>query len=158
MPKTKFQSFIFTLIMVFCMVYCMTLYTISLQNGGFENQFFILALKEMWIEYIIVFVLIFFAITKIAQNLTFSLFSPEKDKPIFIVLSMQSFTVAFIVPVITLIATFLHNGLSENWISQWFQTAILCFPMAFFLQIFFIGPLVRKIFRLLFRINARNEI
>lgn len=26
MPKTKFQSIIFTALMVFCMVYCMTVY------------------------------------------------------------------------------------------------------------------------------------
>lgn len=37
MPKTKFQSFIFTLMMVFCMVYCMTVYTVSLNSGGLSG-------------------------------------------------------------------------------------------------------------------------
>lgn len=35
MPKTKFQSLIFTLI--FCMVYCMTVYTVSLNSGGLSG-------------------------------------------------------------------------------------------------------------------------
>lgn len=37
MPKTKFQSLIFTLMMVFCMVYCMTVYAVSLNSGGLSG-------------------------------------------------------------------------------------------------------------------------
>ncbi|MGN0163759.1 MAG: DUF2798 domain-containing protein [Candidatus Ornithomonoglobus sp.] len=151
MPKTKVQSFIFTIIMVFCMVYCMTTYSIALSAGELTYNVFYLALKEMWIEYIIVFLLIFFIITKLAQRLSLRIISPEEDKPIFMILAMQSFTVVFIVPVITLIATFLHNGFTANWFVQWVTTAVICFPMAYFLQIFFVGPFVRMIFRMIFR-------
>ena len=41
MPKTKFQSIIFTGLMVFVMVYCMTVYTISLQSGALNYYVFI---------------------------------------------------------------------------------------------------------------------
>lgn len=71
MPKTKFQSLIFTLIMVFCMVFSMTVYTISLNTGGLSYGVFMQAIKEMWLEYIIVFVLIFFFITRLAMRLSF---------------------------------------------------------------------------------------
>ena len=59
MPKTKFQSVVFTAIMVFCMVYCMTVYTISLELGALSRQVFALAIREKWVEYVVVFALIF---------------------------------------------------------------------------------------------------
>lgn len=150
MPKTKFQSFIFTLIMVFFMVYCMTVYAISLNMGGLSYIVFAIAIKEMWIEYVIVFLLIFFVITKLAQKLAFRIFTPGKDKTIFIILAIQSFTVCQIVPLITLIATFLHNGFVADWFPRWIELAAHCFPVALCLQLFYVGPLVRWIFRLIF--------
>lgn len=151
MPKTKFQSIIFTLLMVFFMVYCMTAYTISLKFNELSYQVFYLAIKEMWIEYIIVFCLIFFVITKTAKILAFKTFDAHTAQPIFITLAIQCFTVCQIVPAITLFATFFHNGITTNWFCQWIQLAITCFPMALCLQLFFIGPLVRLIFRTMFK-------
>lgn len=40
MPKTKLQSLVFTLMMVFCMVYLMTVYTISDKSGGLSMPIF----------------------------------------------------------------------------------------------------------------------
>ncbi len=151
MPKTKFQSVVFTAIMVFCMVYCMTVYTISLGFGGLSGQVFALAIREMWVEYVVVFALIFFVITNNARRLAFRIVTPGKDNPIFIVLAIQCFTVCQIVPVITLFAAFFHGGFTADWFPRWIQLAALCFPAALCLQIFFVGPLVRLIFRTLFR-------
>ena len=152
MPKTKFESVIFTLIMVFCMVFCMTCYTIALKMGGLNPQVFVLAIKEMWLEYVVVFCLIFFLITNAAQKLAFRIVTPGQDKPIFIILAIQCFTVCLIVPAITLFATFVHGGLN-NWFCNWIQLAFLCFPVALCLQLFFVGPLVRLIFRTLFPVR-----
>lgn len=33
MPKTKLQNLVFTALMVFCMVYCMTAYNVAWQMG-----------------------------------------------------------------------------------------------------------------------------
>lgn len=151
MPKTKFQSFIFTLIMVFCMVFCMTVYTVALNKGGLDYSVFKTAISEMWLEYVIVFLLIFFAITKLAVKLAKRIFVPEKDNPFFMTLLIQSFTVTLIVPTITLIATFIHGGFTYDWFTRWITTAVMCFPMAYFLQIFFVGPFVRLVFRTVFR-------
>ena len=90
MPKTKFQSIIFTLIMVFFMVFSMTCYTISLNMGSLTPQVFSMAIREMWVEYVVVFCLIFFLITKTAQKLAFRIVTPGVDKPIFIILAIQS--------------------------------------------------------------------
>lgn len=156
MPKTKFQSIIFTAIMVFCMVYCMTAYTISLKFGGLSYQIFTLAIKEMWLEYIVVYCLIFFVITNTAKKLAFRIINPEKSQPIFAIVTIQCFTVCQIVPVITLFATLIHNGITANWFCQWMQLAVVCFPMALCTQIFFIGPLVRFLFRCIFNHSLAN--
>ena len=73
MPKTKVQSIVFTALMVFCMVYCMTVYTVSMKLGSLSYAVLAMALKEMWVEYLIVFLLIFFIIAKLAYA--------ENDKP-----------------------------------------------------------------------------
>lgn len=151
MPKTKFQSVIFTALMAFCMVYCMTVYTIALNYGSLSYQVFAMAIKEMWLEYIVVFCLIFFLITNSAKRLAFRIINPASMQPIYMILAIQCFTVCQIVPIITLFATLIHNGISADWFCQWIQLAVICFPMALCLQIFFVGPLVRLIFRNIFR-------
>ena len=140
MPKTKFQSVVFTLMMVFSMVYCMSVYTISLGQGGLSYHVFLTALQEMWVEYVIVFLLIFFLITKTALKLAGKLIDPTKNSPILTTVAIQSLTVMMIVPLITLFATFLHSGFTGRWFTQWITTAVLCFPVAYCLQVFYVGP------------------
>lgn len=64
MPKTKFQSIIFTAITAWIMVYIMTLYNTVLATGTFTNTTFLTALKGMWIKYIIIFLCAFFVLHK----------------------------------------------------------------------------------------------
>lgn len=151
MPKTKFQNLIFTLLMVFCMVYTMTVFNIACNSGGLSYAVFLTALKEMYVEYIIVFIIIFFVISKLSKRLAFKITDPKTDKPIFVILSIQCFTVCLIVPSITLISTFIHGGFTVSWFTDWLTLAARCFPVAFLLQVFFIGPFVRKIFRMIFK-------
>ena len=151
MPKTKFQSVVFTLLMVFCMVYSMTVYTVALGSGGLSYMTFAVAIKEMWIEYVIVFVLIFFIISPLAVKLGPKYVSPAKNSPLLLTVTIQSLTVMMIVPAITLIATFIHNGFTAAWFTQWITTWAKCFPAALCLQVFYIGPLVRLIFRTVFK-------
>ena len=150
MPKTKVQSVVFTALMVFCMVFCMTAYSIAHKMGGLSYLVFGLAIKEMWIEYVVVYVLIFFVITKAARKLALRVVRPGTDNPFFMVLAIQCFTVCLIVPSITLFATFLHEGFTGAWLTQWLELAFRCFPVALCLQVFFVGPFVRLIFRTLF--------
>ena len=147
MPKTKLQSIFFTAMMVFCMVYCMTCYTLSLKSGSFSYLIMKTAICEMWPEYIIIFCLVFFFVTKSAMKLAFRLVTPGKDKPVFITLAIQCMTVCLMVPSATLIVTLLHMGLATSVFTIWIQNLVLCFPMALCLQLFFAGPLVRFVFR-----------
>ena len=60
MPKNKFQDVIFTIIMVFFMVYAMICYNIALNRGGMTNEVFLLAFHELVIMGPVAFLLVFF--------------------------------------------------------------------------------------------------
>ena len=47
MPKNKFQEVIFTIIMVFFMVYAMICYNIVLNTGAMTNNVFLSAFREL---------------------------------------------------------------------------------------------------------------
>ena len=151
MPKTKFQGFIFTIMMVFAMVYVMTVYNISMETGGLTNSVFKESILNMWIPYCFAFIIEKFLIADVAKRLVFRILSPEKDNPIFMIIATSAFMVSFMAPIMSLFMTMLHNGITNNLISIWLTTVFKNFPMALCSQIFFIGPLVRFIFRNIFR-------
>ena len=78
MPKTKFQNVIFTVIMVFVMVYAMICYNISLSIGGMKNEVFLLAFHELIIMLPLAFVLEMFIVAKLAQKLAFRIITPSQ--------------------------------------------------------------------------------
>jgi len=43
-------------------------------------------------------------------------------------------------------------------IAVWFQTTVFNFPMAFFWQLCFAGPIVRKVFGVIFREEQKEEV
>lgn len=151
MPKTKFQNFIFTLIMAFVMVYALICYNISLETGGMRNEVFLLAFHEMIIMWPAAVILEGLVVDKLAQKLAFRLVTPGQDKPIFIVLAISSMIVCLMCPTMSLIATLLFKQPGVEFVAVWFQTTALNFPVALCWQIFFCGPLVRLIFRTLFK-------
>ena len=71
LPKTKPQSLFFTAITAWMMVYGMTLYNLVLATGSFTNASFLLALKEMWLEFVVIFFCAFFISSLLAKRLAF---------------------------------------------------------------------------------------
>jgi hypothetical protein len=156
MPKTKFQDFIFTIIMVFVMVYCMTLYNISLELG-FTYATFGKALLGMWVEAVAAFFAQRYIAGPMAKKLTGRILQPGVDKPVFILVAMACFTVCFMAPIMTLFVTIYHHGFVKEIIPYWLPKLVLNFPFALVIQIFFAGPLVRFLFRTLFRGQLQNN-
>ena len=134
MPKTKFQNVIFTIIMATIIVYEMIVYNVALNTGGVTNQTFLLALHEMPIMVPVAFVLEFFVVEKLASRIAFSFMRPT-DRPQFI-------------------ATLLFK---EPSFGTWIHTFGCNFPMAMFWQMFYCGPLVRLIFRTIFRKQIKEQ-
>ena len=129
MPKNKFQEVIFTIIMVFFMVYAMICYNISLNIGGMSNEVFLSAFHELIIMGPIAFILDFFIVSKLA----------------------------FMCPLMSLAATILFKNAGSQFIAVWLQTTAMNFPTAFFWQLIYAGPIVRFIFRHIFRENERVQ-
>ena len=147
MPKTLFQNVIFTLMMSFLMVYVMICYNICLNVGGMSNEVFLMAFGELKIMWPVAFVLEFVFVDKLAHMLAFRIVTPQ-DRPIFITLAISSMIVCIMCPVMSLIATVLFN---KPDFCTWVQTWARNFPMAICYQLFYCGPLVRLIFRTIFR-------
>lgn len=68
MPKTKFQEVVFTILMVFVMVYAMICYNIALNIGGMSNEVFLSAFHELVIMGPAAFVLDFFIVGNLAKK------------------------------------------------------------------------------------------
>ena len=151
MPKTKFQEVVFTIMMVFVMGYAMICYNISLNIGGMANHVFLDAFHELVIMGPVAFILDFFLYGSLSKKLAFRIVNPAEDKPIMIILAISSITVCLMCPSMSLVATLLFKNPGKEVIAIWLQTTALNFPMAFFWQIFFAGPLVRKIFGAIFK-------
>ena len=158
MPKTKFQDFIYTIIMVIIMVYAMICYNVAVNMGGMSNKVFIAALGELPIMGTIAFCLEFFLIGKLSQKIAFKMVNPKEEKPIFINIAISSVIVSFMCPIMSLIGSLLFgfNGAS-NIIANWLQTFTLNFPMALCFQIFYAGPFVRFVFRKICKFTEKRK-
>lgn len=150
MPKTKFQEFIFSIIMVFIMVYCMTFYNMVLESG-LSYSTFLNALLGMRAEAIGAFFAQKFIAGPFVKKMTSKFFKPGIDKQILIIAAMAGFTVSLMAPLMTLYVSILHNGLVKAIPLIWLPKLVLNFPFALCIQIFYVGPLVRLIFRTIFR-------
>ena len=152
MPETKFQDFVYTIIMAFLMVYVMVCYNISIHTGGLSNFVFIEAFKELPFMWIVAIILEFFLISKVAHKLTFKVLDPKKTPSIIISYGISIVIVSFMCPIMSLIATiFINKPSLDIFISSWLQSMVLSFPMAMCFQLFYAGPFVRFIFNLIFK-------
>lgn len=154
MPKTKFQDFVFTLIMATIMVYGMVVYNVALNTGGVTGLTFLLALHELPIMVPIAFVLEFFIVGKIAAKLAFTVMRPT-DRPQFITYAVSICICCIMCPIMSLVATILFKDVKS--FGTWIQTWAMNFPMALMYQLFYCGPLARLIFRCIFREKKQKE-
>lgn len=148
MPKNKFQDVIFTAIMATIMVYGMIVYNVALNMGGVYAATFTVALHEMPIMVPIAFVLEFFLVGKLARKLAFTVMKQD-DRPQFITYAISICICCIMCPIMSSIATMLFKD-TKNF-ATFIQTWGMNFPMAILYQMFYCGPLVRLIFRLIFR-------
>ena len=81
--------------------------------------------------------------------------TPGVDKPVFVILAISCMIVCLMCPMMSLVATILFKNPGSQIVAVWLQTAAMNFPMALCWQVFFAGPLVRLVFRVLFRRTKR---
>lgn len=156
MPKTKFQSVIFTAITAWLMVYIMTLYNTVLAAGEFTNATFLAALKGMWLEYVIIFLCAYFISGHVAKYFAFRVVCPD-DRPIAIIFAIQIFTVVSQVALASILGVYHGYGFTAQFIPDYLTTYCKNFIMALPVQLFIAGPIARFIFRKIFKEN-KDEI
>ena len=168
MPKSRFQGFIFGVIMSYAMALGMEIYNIAvreevnLASGGFSNMtdaVFAEALKEA--SYMGLLVILFSNLwgNRIGAAIGARHCDPETDSPCICRIFRQAGTVAVMCPTMSLAASVLFNILPGSVpLTQlpavWAGTVMKNFPMAFFWNMFAAAPFTRwicgKIFRAVF--------
>lgn len=156
MPKTRLESLFFTAITAWMMVYGMTLYNMVLATGEFTNYSFLIALKKMWIEFIIIFLLAYFVSGYIAKHFAFRVVQPG-DRPIFIIFAIQVFTVVAQVAFASIIGVYHSYGFTANFLPDYIMTYCRNFIMALPMQMFIAGPIARFIYRSIFMRGRKNK-
>lgn len=153
MPKNKLQDVVFTIIMATIMVYGMVVYNVALNMGEMTNTTFLIALHELPIMVPIAFALEFFVVGKVAKILAFKVMRPD-DRPQFITYAISICICCIMCPIMSFIAMMLFKETKS--FAVWVQTWGMNFPMALLYQLFYCGPLVRFIFRTIFREKVAN--
>ncbi len=156
MPKTKVESLIFTAVTAWIMVYIMTLYNTALANGTFVNETFLIALKGMWLEFVIIFLCAYFISSPVARHFAFCVVKPG-DRPIAIILAIQTFTVVSQVALASILGVWHGYGFTGQFVPNYLMTYCRNFIMALPVQLFIAGPIARKLFRLVFRREKNNK-
>ena len=157
MPKTKFESVIFTAITTWLMVYIMTLYNTVLASGTFVNATFLTTLKGMWLEFVIIFLCAYFVSSHVAKYFAFRVVKPS-DRPIAIIFAIQTFTVVSQVALASILGVWHGYGFTSQFVPHYLTVYCRNFIMALPVQLFLVGPIARALFRLIFRrVNGAEE-
>ena len=88
MPKTRFQELIFTGMMVLTMVYCMTLYNLSLEFG-LAPETFQAAFWGMWAEVLAAFIAQRYIAGPVARKMVARMVTPGIDRPMLVTLAQN---------------------------------------------------------------------
>ena len=172
MPQTKFQKLMFALITVIITVPCFVFYCSSYEAGGFNLE----VIKNSWIfipiEFVLAYLCEIFIGSPLSVKLALKAIDPKKNDHMIVETAIICATVGIMCPLMSFLATIMYNGIIGvglngaplndfiiNFIPYWLQKIVLNFPFALLSQLFFIQPLVRTIFKAIFKnknIKAEN--
>ncbi|WP_005037026.1 DUF2798 domain-containing protein [Holophaga foetida] len=157
MPQTKFEKLFFMALTVLVSVTAFTVYNVAIAMGSMSNRVFLLAAREIPVEFTVAFILESAIVYKAAERMAFRFVDPRTDRPMVVILGITAMTICLMCPAMSFVATILYNGINCEIISNWLQKMVYNLPFAFFTQIFIIGPFVRFVFRAAFRSEAALE-
>ncbi len=153
MGQTKFQKFIFTLMMCFFMVLGMTTYNIIL-NEGFHSNLLNNLLKDFWLGFIVALLLDIFIVGKLAKPLAFKIVKPTKEtKQIKIILAISSCMVVGIVLFMSIFGAIVSSGFTIDALKLYPLCVLRNFIMALPLNLLIVSPIVRFIFNKMFPVK-----
>ena len=95
-------------------------------------------------------------------KLTSKIFNPKDTHPVLFETAIICTTVALMCPAMSFIAALLYYPYYSGFnlimlLANWIKLVCFNFPFAYFSQLFFIQPLVRTIFKLIFERNEKRR-
>ena len=177
MPQTRFQRAIFALLTVVITVHAYVFYSLYVIHGAYFMACtgagsVLAAIHKMggvmmfgvhlpiWALVVIEFVLAYSLEMLLGSPLSFKLacrnFDPRSTHPVLFESAIISATVGIMCPVMSFIAAWLYypymNGFNLlTLLADWLKLMCFNFPFAWFTQLFLIQPVVRTLFKALFR-------
>ena len=153
MGQTKFQKFIFTLMMCFFMVLGMTTYNIIL-NEGFHSNLLNNLLKDFWLGFIVALLLDIFIVGKLAKPLAFKIVKPNKEtKQIKIIIAISSCMVVGMVLFMSIFGAIVSSGFTIDALKLYPLCVLRNFIMALPLNLLIVSPIVRFSFNKIFPVK-----
>jgi len=183
MPRNQFQRMAFAFITVVITVHAFVFFSLYVVHGDMFKTLtgemdVLSAINKIggvpvfgtpvpiWAVVLIEFVLAFTLENILGAPLSFKLahknFDPRTTHPVLFETAIICATVGIMCPAMSFIAAFLYYDYSAGfnvWIllADWLKLVCFNFPFAFFTQLFFIQPTVRKIFKVLFAKDIKNR-
>lgn len=177
MPRNQFQRMVFAFLTVIVTVHAYVLYSLYVVNGSLLMEltgqysvsgainaqggvYMFGTMLPVWavilVEFCFAYSLECLAGSPLSFRMASKMFDPRKTHPMIFETVIISCTVLIMCPLMSLIAAFLYYPYYAGFhvmtlLANWFKLVCSNFPFAFFSQLFFIQPLVRLVFRLLFR-------
>lgn len=183
MPKNQFQRMIFALITVIITVHGYVFYSLYVVNGNIlmtlnNTNSVISAINAqggiymfgsyvpIWgvilIEFCFAYLLEVVMGSPLSFKLTSKIFNPKDTHPVLFETAIICTTVALMCPAMSFIAALLYYPYYSGFnlimlLANWIKLVCFNFPFAYFSQLFFIQPLVRTIFKLIFERNEKRR-
>lgn len=186
MPRNQFQRMFFAFVTVIITVHAYVFFSLYVVNGqtlmdvngvhsvlaainkqGGVYMFgrFVPIWTVVLVEFCLAYLLEMVMGSPCSFKLASRIFDPRKNHPMHFESAIICATVGLMCPAMSLIATFLYYPYYEGFsiitlVANWLKLVCFNFPFAFFTQLFFIQPLVRTIFKIVFRkdIEKREKL
>ena len=157
MPQNKRESLIYSVLMCFCMVLWMSIYNVSLHQGGLS----LTSVQEGWLGFPIAYVFAFccdwFFVSKLAKGVAFGLLLKPDSSPRRKVITIST---CMVVPMVIIMSLYgavegcVHTGMWSGVFAQWLHHIPFNFIMALPFQLILAGPFVRFVFRRAFPVGS----
>lgn len=184
MPRNQFQRMFFAFITVIITVHAYVFYSLYVVNGttlmtlngthsvlgAIRNQGGVYMFGQflpIWSVVLVEFCLAYLLEVMMGSPCSFKLaskvFDPRRNHPMIFESAIICATVGLMCPAMSFLAALLYYPYYEGFhvitlFANWLKLVCLNFPFAFFTQLFFIQPMVRTIFKWVFRKDiARRE-
>lgn len=183
MPRNQFQRMIFALLTVIVTVHAYVFYSLYVINGDYFSSITgansvlegiklnggVMMFGKMfpiWAVVLVEFCLAYTLECVMGSPCSFKLaskvFDPKTTHPVLFETAIICATVGLMCPAMSLLASIIYYPYYAGFnmltlLANWLKLVCYNFPFAFFSQLFFIQPLIRTLFKLIFAKDIANR-